>query len=106
MPAQTNVVSSEWVKWVAGALLTLNSVCVGYVVKMEARVATLETSFLDSQHAYAQHLADGKEVKADVYARLAATDAKQADILQSISVVREDVAAIRGALGIKRHLVE
>ena len=100
---QINTVSAEWVKWVAGALLALNSVCVGYVVRGENRLTTLENTQAAQATTFAQHVADSKETKTDIYGRLAAVDQKQLEVLQSIGVVREDVAAIRGALGIKRH---
>ncbi|AWM31355.1 hypothetical protein [Hymenobacter nivis] len=103
MAAPNNVVSSEWAKWVAGLLLGVNSLCVGYVIRMETRVATLETSFTDQQRVSIQQQADAKEIRADLYSRLSATDRTQLEILQAIGLVREDVAAIRGAVGASRH---
>lgn len=106
MQPQANTVSADWVKWAVGLALALNSVCVGYVVRGENRLTKVEEAQANQKEAHEKHLADSKEIKSDIYARLAVVDQKQLEVLQSIGVVREDVAAIRGALGIKRHTAD
>ena len=96
MSTTTNSVSADWVKWVAGLALTLSGTAFGYAINTEHRQTATETTL-------ETHISDAKETKAEVYARLKAAEDKQAAVLESINVVRVDVAAIRGALGIKRQ---
>jgi len=91
-----NTVSADWVKWVAGLALTLSGTAFGYAINTEHRQTATETTLEN-------HINDAKETKQDVYQRLKATEDKQAAVLESINAVRVDVAAIRGALGIKRQ---
>jgi hypothetical protein len=92
---QSNSFSGEWVKWVAGVALGLSSTAFGYALNTEHRLTNTET-------ALSTHLAESKEIKADIYGRLASHDQNQKEVLQAINDVKVDMAAIRGALGIPK----
>lgn len=83
-------------KWVAAVALGLASTAFGYALNTEHRQTATETTL-------SQHLAESKEVKADVYQRLSAQDQNQKEVLQALNDVKVDMAAIRGALGIPKQ---
>ncbi len=95
----TATISSEWVKWVAGVALLLSSTAFGYALNNEHRMTTTETTV-------AQHIAEAKELKQDVYQRLHQQDQNQKEVLQALNDVKIDMAAIRGALGIPKATIK
>lgn len=96
MPAPTNTVSADWVKWVAGVALALSCTAFGYAINTEHRQTAVETTL-------STHLDDAKETKKDVYQRLTAQDQNNKEVLQALNDVKVDMAAIRGALGIPKQ---
>ncbi len=96
MSAPTNTISTDWVKYVAGVALAFSSAAFGYALNTEHRLTNTETTV-------AQHIAESKEVKADVYQRLSAQEQNQKEVLQALNDVKVDMAAIRGALGIPKQ---
>ncbi|OON67819.1 hypothetical protein [Hymenobacter sp. CRA2] len=87
--------TADWVKWAAGICMLLSASAFGYAISTEHRLTNTETTV-------AQHLAEAKETKADVYQRLNAQDQTQKEVLQAVNDVKVDMAAIRGALGIPK----
>ena len=96
VPTPTNFHAMDWVKWVAGVALALSSTAFGYALNTEHRLTNTETTV-------SQHIAESKEIKADIYGRLSAQDQNQKEVLQALNDVKVDMAAIRGALGIPKQ---
>lgn len=92
---ETNSLPGEWVKWVAGVALALSSTAFGYALNTEHRISTTESTL-------STHLAESKEIKADIYGRLNSQDLNNKEVLQALNDVKVDMAAIRGALNIPR----
>ena len=99
--ANTAMHLPEWVKWAIGVLLTLNASVVGGMLRYEARMTALETSFTEHQRTYVGHVQDAKAIHTGLEARLHDVDKQQTAILAAIADVRVNVAALTGHFGIK-----
>lgn len=87
--------TGEWVKWVAGVALALSGTAFGYALNTEHRQTATETTLR-------LHMAESEKTTHELYQRLGAQDQNQKEVLQALTDVKVDMAAIRGALGIPK----
>ena len=100
MSAQST--TSEWVKWGVGIAIVLGGGAFGSSLRLENRMTTVEKDASAVRIDLDKHIVDSKEVKADVYGRLKTVEAGNQQVLEKLGEVKEDVAAIRGALNIPK----
>ncbi|MDF7813614.1 hypothetical protein [Hymenobacter sp. YC55] len=100
MSAQST--TSEWVKWGIGIAIVLGGGAFGSALRYENRITTVENAQTTQKTAFDQHVADSKEAKAELNRRIAGVEDGNKQVLDKLGEVKEDVAAIRGALNIPK----
>ena len=101
MSAQSTT-TSEWVKWGVGIAILLAGSALGSAMRYENRITTVENTQATQKSAFDTHVQDSKEAKAEVNRRLNTVEAGNQQVLEKLGEVKEDVAAIRGALNIPK----
>ena len=101
MSEQSN--TSEWVKWGLGIAIALGGGAFGFAMRYENRITTVENAQVTQKSNLDSHISDSKEAKADINRRLTTVEAGNQQVLEKLSEVKEDVAAIRGALNIPKN---
>lgn len=94
--------TSEWVKWGIGIAILLGGGAFTSALRYENRITTVENAQTTQKTAFETHVQDAKEAKAEVNRRLNTVEAGNQQVLEKLSEVKEDVAAIRGALNIPK----
>ncbi|GGF22291.1 hypothetical protein [Hymenobacter cavernae] len=94
--------TSEWVKWGIGIAILLGGGALGSAIRYENRITTIENSQATLRSDLDKHIADAKEVKAEMNRRLTSAEDGNKQVLDKLSDLKEDVGAIRGALSIPK----
>lgn len=94
--------TSDWVKWGVGIAILLGGSALGSSLRWENRMTTAENTAATVRIDLDKHVADDKDKTAELNRRVNTVEAGNQQVLEKLGEVKEDVAAIRGALNIPK----